>query len=212
MLVELLFVGPIVAALVNKFGCRIVGISGSIFAAFAFILSTFSPSIVVFQLTYGILGGTSFLSHLCHTCNSIRFMSHWCYWKFCSYARFVLHTWYASCFLLLLCLILSNLGFGLGMMYLPAVVGVGFYFEKKRAVATGIAVCGTGIGVMAMAPFAKFLLDHLDWKNTHYVLGRYQTSIQLVVYSSKIVYDWQNLVQTMVCSERSGNQMIFTNI
>ena len=31
-------------------------------------------------------------------------------------------------------------------MYLPSVILVGFYFEKKRALATGIAVCGTGIG------------------------------------------------------------------
>ena len=58
-------------------------------------------------------------------------------------------------------------------MYLPAVVGCGYYFEKKRAIATGIAVCGTGIGTFAMAPFAKFLLFHLDWKNTHYVFGEF---------------------------------------
>jgi len=57
-------------------------------------------------------------------------------------------------------------------MYLPAVIGVGFYFEKRRALATGIAVCGTGIGTFAMAPFASFLLTHLDWINAHYVLGK----------------------------------------
>lgn len=66
----------------------------------------------------------------------------------------------------------SFTGLGFGMMYLPAVVGVGYYFEKKRALATGIAVCGTGIGTFALAPLAKFLLDILDWKNTHYVLGK----------------------------------------
>lgn len=49
--------GPVVAALVNKYGCRKVGIAGSLFSAIAFILSTFSPNIIVFQLTYGIMGG-----------------------------------------------------------------------------------------------------------------------------------------------------------
>ena len=37
-------------------------------------------------------------------------------------------------------------GFGLGLIYLPAVVAVGYYFEKRRALATGISVCGSGVG------------------------------------------------------------------
>ena len=57
-------------------------------------------------------------------------------------------------------------------MYLPAVCGVGYYFERKRALATGIAVCGTGIGTMAMAPFAKYMLNVMDWKNSHYIFGK----------------------------------------
>lgn len=35
-------------------------------------------------------------------------------------------------------------GIGFGLIYLPAVVCVGYYFESKRALATGIAVCGSG--------------------------------------------------------------------
>lgn len=35
-------------------------------------------------------------------------------------------------------------GVGFGFIYLPAIVTVGYYFEKKRAFATGIAVCGSG--------------------------------------------------------------------
>jgi len=35
-------------------------------------------------------------------------------------------------------------GIGFGMIYVPAVIAVGFYFEKKRALATGIAICGSG--------------------------------------------------------------------
>lgn len=57
------------------------------------------------------------------------------------------------------------------MMYLPAVVGVGQYFEKKRSIATGIAVCGTGIGTFCIAPIGKLLLEAYDWKNAHIILG-----------------------------------------
>jgi MCP family monocarboxylic acid transporter-like MFS transporter 14 len=38
-------------------------------------------------------------------------------------------------------------GVGFGMIYVPAVIAVGFYFEKKRALATGIAICGSGMRV-----------------------------------------------------------------
>ena len=50
-------VGPIVGALANKFGCRLVAICGSIVAAIAYIISTFSPNINILILTYGGLGG-----------------------------------------------------------------------------------------------------------------------------------------------------------
>lgn len=62
-------------------------------------------------------------------------------------------------------------GFGFGLIYLPAVVAVGYYFETKRSLATGIAVCGSGFGTFAFAPFANFLLEHLDWKDANLVLA-----------------------------------------
>lgn len=49
--------GPFAGALVNKFGCRPVGIAGSLIGAVAFILSSFANSVEVFHLTYGFLGG-----------------------------------------------------------------------------------------------------------------------------------------------------------
>lgn len=57
------------------------------------------------------------------------------------------------------------------MIYLPSIVSVGYYFERKRAIATGIAVCGSGIGTFIFAPLTKFLLDEFDWKNTLFILA-----------------------------------------
>ena len=53
----------------------------------------------------------------------------------------------------------GHAGFGLGMVYLPSIVSVGYYFEKKRALATGIAVCGSGIGTFIFAPLSEYLLQ-----------------------------------------------------
>ena len=50
-------------------------------------------------------------------------------------------------------------GFGLGLCYLPSVVCCGYYFEKRRALATGIAVCGSGVGCFAFAPLANLLVE-----------------------------------------------------
>lgn len=108
-----------VSALANKFGCRAVCIAGSILASCAFVLSTFTTSVNMLMLTYGVMGGIGF-----------------------------------------------------GMIYLPAVVCVGYYFEKKRSLATGIAVCGSGFGTFAFAPLATYLLKTLGgWRGANLVLA-----------------------------------------
>ena len=55
-------------------------------------------------------------------------------------------------------------GIGFGLIYLPAIVSVGYYFSTKRAFATGIAVCGSGLGAFVFAPLTQFLLEAYDWK------------------------------------------------
>ena len=57
-------------------------------------------------------------------------------------------------------------GIGMGLVYVPAVIAVGFYFEKRRALATGIAVCGSGIGTFVLAPFTTWLLGYYGWRGT----------------------------------------------
>jgi MFS family permease len=41
---------------------------------------------------------------------------------------------------------------------------VGYYFDKKRAMATGIAVCGSGIGTFIFAPLASYLVQEYTWR------------------------------------------------
>lgn len=55
-------------------------------------------------------------------------------------------------------------GVGLGLMYLPAIVSVSMYFDRKRAFATGIAVCGSGFGTFALAPVIEALVGYYTWK------------------------------------------------
>lgn len=55
-------------------------------------------------------------------------------------------------------------GFGFGLIYLPAIVSVGYYFEKRRSLAIGIAVCGTGVGTFLLSPANAWLAEEFGWK------------------------------------------------
>ncbi|XP_070393548.1 monocarboxylate transporter 14 isoform X3 [Dermacentor albipictus] len=62
-------------------------------------------------------------------------------------------------------------GVGFGLIYLPAIVSVNQYFSKKRALATGIAVCGSGMGAFVFAPFCQYLLTIYNWKGALMILA-----------------------------------------
>ncbi|XP_069134215.1 monocarboxylate transporter 12-like [Argopecten irradians] len=62
-------------------------------------------------------------------------------------------------------------GIGFGLLYLPCIVMLGVYFEKRRVLATGIAVCGAGIGAFVFAPVFSFLLDTYLWRGTMWILS-----------------------------------------
>jgi MFS family permease len=84
-------------------------------------------------------------------------------------------------------------GFGLGLIYLPAVVAVGYYFEKKRALATGISVCGSGVGTFIFAPFATYLLDKYGWRGANIIFAALclQCAVRLTVspiFAKFIIY------------------------
>ena len=56
-------------------------------------------------------------------------------------------------------------------MFLPMVVIVSYYFDHKRAIATGIAVSGSGFGIFIIAPFCRWLLEMYGWRNCLLILS-----------------------------------------
>ncbi|CAF0775204.1 unnamed protein product [Adineta ricciae] len=106
-----LLIGPVASALCNKWGCRKVGIIGSVTAGLAVALSVLSPNVYVMWLSFGLIGGI-----------------------------------------------------GMGLVYLPSIIMVGYYFEEKRAIATGIVTTGTGIGAIGSGPLSKFLFKQFGWR------------------------------------------------
>lgn len=57
------------------------------------------------------------------------------------------------------------------MIYLPAIVSVTCYFEKYRSLATGIAVCGSGLGTFIFSPLIDYLVVNRGWTDTLIVIS-----------------------------------------
>lgn len=113
MLILNFFLGPFAAALVNKFGYRIVGIIGTVLASASTAVSVLCNNLTTISLLYGIIGGIGF-----------------------------------------------------GMIYMTAVVAVGFYFERWRSLATGISTCGAGIGCIILPLAFTMAVDCLGWRTS----------------------------------------------
>lgn len=62
-------------------------------------------------------------------------------------------------------------GFGLSLCYVAAVVIVAYYFDKRRSFATGLSVCGSGIGTFLFAPLTQIMIDEYGWRGTTLILS-----------------------------------------
>lgn len=114
----MLFLGPFVGALINRYGYRVVATCGGLIAASAILVTSFCEELHSIMIIYGVLGGIGF-----------------------------------------------------GMMFLAATVVVGFYFERWRALAISISVCGSSLGIIAFPPIFKILLKGHTWRYKFRVLS-----------------------------------------
>lgn len=62
-------------------------------------------------------------------------------------------------------------GIGFGMMYVAAIIVIGFYFERWRALASGVSLCGAGIGSTCMPPILSLVIKKFGWRMAFYILG-----------------------------------------
>ncbi|CAG0889078.1 unnamed protein product [Darwinula stevensoni] len=62
-----------------------------------------------------------------------------------------------------------SVGLGFGLVYLPSIVVVSNWFDTRRALATGIATCGAGVGTFIFAPLGNFLLEEYGWRGAYLI-------------------------------------------
>lgn len=81
-------------------------------------------------------------------------------------------------------------GLGFCMVYMPAVLTVGFYFERWRALATGLALCGSGVGTFVFAPITVKLIDNLGWRLTVLVHGGNSFKLRRPLHNEYLLTSW----------------------
>ncbi|KAK0396473.1 hypothetical protein QR680_001728 [Steinernema hermaphroditum] len=77
-------------------------------------------------------------------------------------------------------------GLGLCFCYNTAIVIVTYYFEKRRALATGIAVCGSGAGTFTFAPLVEVLIKNFGWRPSILI---FSTILLLLVVCGVVMKD-----------------------
>ena len=60
-----------------------------------------------------------------------------------------------------------GVGIGVGCAYVPIIAAVGGWFERRRALAVGVAVSGIGLGTLVAAPLAARFIDAYGWRTVY---------------------------------------------
>ncbi len=63
------------------------------------------------------------------------------------------------------------IGGGVGLAYVPAVGAVQKWFDRRRGLASGIAVSGIGAGTLAVPPCAALMIAELEWRTALLLIG-----------------------------------------
>jgi MFS family permease len=63
------------------------------------------------------------------------------------------------------------LGAGTSAAFLPCIGAVGQWFDRNRGLAIGVAVAGSGVGTVVVAPLSEALIDGLGWRSAARVLA-----------------------------------------
>lgn len=64
-----------------------------------------------------------------------------------------------------------GVGLGVGCAYVPALGAVQRWFNRRRGLASGLAVSGIGVGTLVLPALAIGWIEHFGWREAYWLLG-----------------------------------------
>ncbi|XP_069015970.1 monocarboxylate transporter 12-B [Embiotoca jacksoni] len=68
-------------------------------------------------------------------------------------------------------------GVGFALCYTPSIALVGCYFRRRKALAYGVAMSGSGIGTFVLAPVVQLLIERYSWRGALLVLSAFVANL-----------------------------------
>ncbi|XP_062617832.1 monocarboxylate transporter 12-like [Saccostrea cucullata] len=100
----------------------------------------------------------------------------------CIYTLGLLLTFFAPNILILFLTYGLLCGLGVGMVFLPSIVIVNEYFDRKRSLANGILTSGSGLGLLVMSPVIEKSIEAFGWRGSFLIYACF--TLQLCVCAS----------------------------
>ncbi|XP_072046752.1 monocarboxylate transporter 12-like [Amphiura filiformis] len=66
---------------------------------------------------------------------------------------------------------MAVMGLGIGFAFNSSIVVLGYYFDKKLALATGVGLSGSSAGLLILAPLIRYLNDEYSWRGAMLICG-----------------------------------------
>ena len=94
-------------------------------------------------------------------------------------------------------------GVGSSFAFVSSIVVLGQYFDRKLALANGIATSGSGVGSLVAGPVINYLLETVGWKNSMRILS----AIASVLWIAALLFKPRESHQDIM--ERKMNSKLF---
>lgn len=96
---------------------------------------------------------------------------------------------------------------GWALVFTPSMAAVSHYFEKRRALATGLAVSGAGVSSLAFSPLFQYLVDTYGWRGSLVVVAGMSLN---VVVSGALLRPLASEGSPAACGRRGSLASLFT--
>ncbi|XP_040218044.1 monocarboxylate transporter 12 [Rana temporaria] len=97
-------------------------------------------------------------------------------------------------------------GLGFALCYSPAIAMVGKYFDKRKALAYGIAMSGSGIGTFILAPVVQLLIEQFSWRGALLILGGFVANLCVCGALMRPIHLREDGAQSSLKQELSTNE------